>query len=612
MTQSHQLVNKLWNYCNILRDDGLSYGDYVEQLTYLLFLKMDDERTKDPYNHKSSIPKKYTWQALLDKEGSELEAHYIETLQELGKEDGIIGVIFRKAQNKIQDPAKLRRLIVELINKENWLSLEADVKGDAYEGLLEKNAADTKSGAGQYFTPRPLINAIVEVMKPLPGMKIHDPACGTGGFLIQAFRHIKKKCKPTEENIKFLEEKTTWGNEITETAKIAKMNMIIIGDGHTNICEVDSLEHPVKGEFDVVLTNFPFSQTTKFSSLYEFNTKDANPVFLKHVIDALKDEGRAGVVVPDGLLFDKNAEYVKIRRLLLETCNLLAVIQLDPFVFKPYTGQPTSVLIFQKGKQTQKVWFFDVINDGFKKTGSKKGRPSIKENDMPLLRELWADKSNSEHSFSVDFETIKKNRYKLTMNAYKVKTKRKTPIKTLGELCEPPLLGGTPPRQDPECWNGENLWAKISDMKDMFIYDTDEKISDKGVEKSSVKKIGKGTLLFSFKLTVGKVTITGEELYTNEAIAALIPRDKTDKNLTKYLYYVLPILDYVPYAQRATKGSTLNSDSIVDVEVPFPSPEIREKIVKEGDNKEKQKQELLKKIAEINEEEAEFMRLHTS
>src|SRR3989344_1221676 len=164
MTDPKQLVQKLWNYCNILRDDGLSYGDYVEQLTYLLFLKMDDERSKPPYNKKSLILKKYNWESLLQKNGSDLESHYIEILQELGKEQGIIGVIFKKAQNRIQDPAKLRKLIVELIDKEEWLSLEADVKGDAYEGLLEKNAADVKGGAGQYFTPRPLINAIVEVM----------------------------------------------------------------------------------------------------------------------------------------------------------------------------------------------------------------------------------------------------------------------------------------------------------------------------------------------------------------------------------------------------------------------------------------------------------------
>ena len=163
--QSHQLVQKLWNYCNILRDDGLSYGDYVEQLTFLLFLKMADEQSRPPFNKRSPIPKGFDWASLLAKDGDELEIHYRHLLETLGKEKGMLGVIFRKAQNKIQDPAKLRRLIVDLIDKEQWTSLSADVKGDAYEGLLEKNAADVKGGAGQYFTPRPLIAAIVDVIR---------------------------------------------------------------------------------------------------------------------------------------------------------------------------------------------------------------------------------------------------------------------------------------------------------------------------------------------------------------------------------------------------------------------------------------------------------------
>jgi type I restriction enzyme M protein len=163
------LVNKVWNYCNLLRDDGVSYGDYVEQLTYLLFLKMDYERTRPPYKHKSAIPEDYNWPSLVEMDGLPLERHYRNTLENLGKEPGILGIIFRKAQNKIQNPAHLRRLIVDLIDKEPWSALSADVKGDIYEGLLEKNAQDTKSGAGQYFTPRVLIDAIVAVMRPQPG-----------------------------------------------------------------------------------------------------------------------------------------------------------------------------------------------------------------------------------------------------------------------------------------------------------------------------------------------------------------------------------------------------------------------------------------------------------
>src|SRR5947207_2277175 len=191
MTTS-SVVQKLWNYCNILRDDGLSYGDYLEQLTFLLFLKMADEQSRPPFDKKSPIPEKYSWPELLKRDGDELEIHYRHTLEELGKEPGTLGVIFRKAQNKIQDPAKLRRLIADLIDRERWTTLDADVKGDAYEGLLEKNAQDTKSGAGQYFTPRALIAAIVDVMRPQPDTVICDPACGTGGFLLAAHDYIAR------------------------------------------------------------------------------------------------------------------------------------------------------------------------------------------------------------------------------------------------------------------------------------------------------------------------------------------------------------------------------------------------------------------------------------
>src|SRR3989338_9183022 len=382
MTQSHQLVNKLWNYCNILRDDGLSYGDYVEQLTYLLFLKMDDERTKDPYNHKSSIPKKYTWQALLDKEGSELEAHYIETLQELGKEDGIIGVIFRKAQNKIQDPAKLRRLIVELINKENWLSLEADVKGDAYEGLFEKNAADVKGGAGQYFTPRPLINAIVDVMAPKPGMKIHDPACGTGGFLLSAYNYIIKHHKLDRDQKEELKHKTFSGNEIVAmAARLCVMNLYLHGVNgeHNPISLDDSLKKNPGAIYDMVLTNPPFGKASSETIVTEegdtakqsltvirddFWAKTGNKQlnFLQHVRSILKVNGKAAVVLPDNVLFEGGAGET-IRKKLMETCDLHTILRLPTGIFYAQ-GVKANVLFFDKKAasnkaQTSKTWIYD-------------------------------------------------------------------------------------------------------------------------------------------------------------------------------------------------------------------------------------------------------------
>ena len=214
-SRSSSIVRKVWNYCNVLRDDGVSYGDYVEQLTYLLFLKMADEQTKPPFNKPSTIPKGFDWQSLLKKDGAELEVHYRNILEALGKESGMLGIIFRKSQSRIQDPAKLKRLI-ELINTETWVGLDVDVKGEIYEGLLEKNAEDIKSGAGQYFTPRALIKAIVEVMRPGPGMTIWDPACGTGGFLLLAHDYISQNYQLDIDQKKLLKSNALRGKDIVD------------------------------------------------------------------------------------------------------------------------------------------------------------------------------------------------------------------------------------------------------------------------------------------------------------------------------------------------------------------------------------------------------------
>src|SRR5438105_2529391 len=215
---SAQIVQKLWNYCNVLRDDGLSYGDYLEQLTYLLFLKMAHEQTEKPWNRTSVIPAGFDWPSLVAKDGDALEAHYRHLLEELGKEQGMLGIIFRKAQNKVTDPAKLRRLIADLIDREQWMILDADVKGDAYEGLLEKNAQDTKSGAGQYFTPRPLIAAIVDCIRPGLDETICDPACGTGGFLLAAHDYIVERFpQMDDEERRFLKLGALYGTDIVDS-----------------------------------------------------------------------------------------------------------------------------------------------------------------------------------------------------------------------------------------------------------------------------------------------------------------------------------------------------------------------------------------------------------
>ncbi|MDI6897160.1 MAG: class I SAM-dependent DNA methyltransferase [Methanocella conradii] len=261
-TESSTIVQRLWNYCNVLRDDGVSYGDYVEQLTYLLFLKMADEYTKPPFNRDSKIPKVYSWPQLVVKEGAELEEHYRKTLEALGKEKGMLGVIFRKSQNRIQDPAKLKRLI-ELINAETWVGMDIDIKGEIYEGLLQKNAEDTKSGAGQYFTPRPLIKAIVEVMRPEPGMTINDPACGTGGFLLAAHDYLQSHYQLDIEQKTALRYSTFSGKDIVDSvARLCVMNLYLhgIGGDESPIEVGDSLIADPGKRYDIILTNPPFGK----------------------------------------------------------------------------------------------------------------------------------------------------------------------------------------------------------------------------------------------------------------------------------------------------------------------------------------------------------------
>ncbi|MBO0952012.1 class I SAM-dependent DNA methyltransferase [Fibrella forsythiae] len=376
------LIQKVWNFCNTLRDDGMGYGDYLEQLTYLLFLKMADEYSKPPYFRDTHIPQEYNWETLTNKNGAELEVHYVHILSQLGKEQGMIGQIFFKAQNKIQDPAKLLKL-VRLINEETWIGLDTDVKGDIYEGLLEKNAEDTKSGAGQYFTPRPLIRAMVDCMQPEPMKTIADPSCGTGGFFLAAYDYLAKK-ELDREQLKFLKYETFRGWEIVpNTTRLCLMNLFLHNIGDLNseppVERNDSLISQPAKRFDYVLANPPFGKKSSITVTNEDGDQEREALtyqrqdfwattsnkqlnFLQHIRALLKVDGKAAVVLPDNVLFEGGAGET-VRKRLLQSTDLHTILRLPTGIFYAQ-GVKANVLFFDnkpasKNPWTKEVWIYD-------------------------------------------------------------------------------------------------------------------------------------------------------------------------------------------------------------------------------------------------------------
>jgi type I restriction enzyme M protein len=383
MNATASIVSKVWSFCTTLRDDGVSYGDYLEQLTYLIFLKMADEYSQPPYNRKVGIPAAYNWQSLKAQRGAELEVHYVTLLRELGNKPGMLGTIFTKAQNKIQDPAKLYRLI-DMVNETQWVTMGADVKGDIYEGLLERNAEDTKSGAGQYFTPRALIRAMVECVRPEPNKTIADPACGTGGFFLAAYDFLVAAHQMDKKQKAFLKHETFHGNEIVAgTRRLALMNMFLhnIGeiDGDSMVSPNDALVADSGKRFDYVLANPPFGKKSAMSFTNDEGEQEKDDLtynrqdfwattsnkqlnFVQHIRTMLKTTGRAAVVVPDNVLFEGGAGET-VRKKLLETTELHTILRLPTGIFYA-NGVKANVLFFDnraasKEPWTKEVWYYD-------------------------------------------------------------------------------------------------------------------------------------------------------------------------------------------------------------------------------------------------------------
>ncbi|HEV2548642.1 MAG TPA: class I SAM-dependent DNA methyltransferase [Stellaceae bacterium] len=431
------LVAKVWNYAHVLRDAGVSYGDYIEQITCLLFLKMDEERSEN-LGHPSIVPKEHRWDKLRHLKGEALATAYAEALAALGRKDGLLGAIYQKARNTIEDPAKLQK-IVQLIDDEEWLGLGVDVKGAIYEGLLERNAAEVKSGAGQYFTPRPLIDAIVEVVDPAPGKTVCDPACGTGGFLLSAYAHMKEKPEARNKAMaQKLRHKTFTGFDIVPgVVRLAAMNLYLhgIGEEDSPVHRADALLADPGVKWDYVLTNPPFGRKQSFKVFtddgdieteredyqrpdFKVTTGNKQLNFLQHVMTILGEGGTAAVVVPDNVLFETGGGG-RIRLRLLDDFDCHTLLRLPTGIFYKQ-GVKANVLFFDKkpgspDPWTKHLWIYDFrTNQRF----TLKERPLKREHlqefvDVARLAERHARKETERFKRYGYDELIKRDKLNL-------------------------------------------------------------------------------------------------------------------------------------------------------------------------------------------------------
>src|SRR5436309_3133208 len=387
------VVQKFWGFCHTLRHDGIDYGDYIEQITYLLFLKMADEKSL-------ALPSGVDWQALKAKSGTDLADGYVDLLRTLGKQPGVLGEIYSGAQSRFNNPVNLKRLVT-LIDETEWTELNVDVKAAAFEGLLEKAASEGKKGAGQYFTPRLLIQSIVRCMKPDPrasrDFTICDPACGTGGFLVSSYEWLIDQTKGgaiDRELAKRIRRGTYYGQDlVARPRRLALMNLYLHGL-EPQIKLGDSIyEVPDGRRFDVVLTNPPFG--TKGANQvperedFVVSTSNKQLNFIQHVMTILKKGGRAAVVVPDNCLFADQAG--DVFEILTQDCSLHTVLRLPNGTFSPYSpGTKTNVIFFTKGYPTENVWIFD----------ARTNVPRITKKDRPLAPDHFAE---FEACFGPDF-----------------------------------------------------------------------------------------------------------------------------------------------------------------------------------------------------------------
>lgn len=583
-----ELIN-IFKWANdLLRKEGLREGiERFTEFANVLFLKLiseiEEDKERNGLGQRRLLEDKYCWKSFADLDPDRMLAYVNKIiLPYLRDEYNKTGDVFENSL-RIKNPSTLFQIVRKLSELE-LINSDSDVKGDAFEYFL-KNSVTVGNDLGEYFTPRHLVRMMVNLINPKFGDKIYDPTCGTGGFIIEAFKHIYSSCSINPHTLEVLREETIYARELTDTAKIAKMNMIIAGDGHTNIKQMDALEDKQEEQYDIVLANIPYGQTTDYGNLYPIYSRQADCVFVQHILLSLKKTGKAAIIVPEGFLFRGGADK-KVRKYMLDNYSLISVVSLPNGVFLPYTDSKTDIIFLEAGKRTKSVWFYDLKHDGFE-NGDKK-RP-IKQNDIPNLLSKWSDKELSENSWFGDIETIKINNYDLLPKTYKPDRQ---------------------PTRNTSISHGVRILNFNDIMKEAKEY---EKISpDIEYQRMTVQWYGKGIvprdMVMGRSLKVKEQKIAHMDQFVVAEIDAkngsfgVVPKEldgsivsshyflfDIDKGraLPKFLDYVVRYGPYERMIQSKVKGTTnyaaIRPRDFLQMKVPLPPLEYQEELVRRID-----------------------------
>ena len=576
-----ELIN-IFSWANdLLRKEGLREGiERFTEFANLLFLKLISELEieREQSGEQRILDVQYSWEAFVDLKPTQMMNYINDTvLPHLVEKYNHSGDVFQPKLS-IKNVKTLSK-IVEKISQVNLMDADSDVKGDAFEYFL-KNSVTVGNDLGEYFTPRHLVKLMVELIEPKFGEKVYDPTCGTGGFLISAFNYIKKRCANTKENNRILKEDTVYGVELTNTAKIAKMNMIITGDGHTNIKQQDCLANPVDEEYDVVLANIPYGQATDYGNYYPILSEQADCVFIQHIFKCLNSTGRAAVIVPEGFLFRSGADQ-KTREYLIENYNLQAVISLPVGAFLPYTSSKTNIIVFEKSSKTKQVWFFDLQTDGFELSTVRRAIP---ENDIPELLTRWQDRLNLQddaQSWLVDVDTIRQNNYSVMAKKYKPRTSYES------SYSQVPFSDIMRENKDSITINDDEQYKRITvKLHGQGVYLRDVIFGGDIKTKNQKLTVKDQFIVAEIDAKVGAFGVIPEEL-KNAIVSShyfLFDLDK-EKVLPEYFDYLIRFGKYEeliqPYVKGTTNYAAIRPHHVLNLHLPLPSMEVQAKIAEE-------------------------------